>query len=143
MSGVVCDASVLFKLLVPEPDSDRAGALMAQHQLIAPEICYAEVGNAIWSRIKHAGLDPDLGQALLVKMDTLPLDLRAFKPLVSRALSLAATLGHPIYDCFYLALAENVSAPLVTADKRFLSVLGRAGLPNVEAVALADFNPSA
>jgi predicted nucleic acid-binding protein len=40
---------------------------------------------------------------------------------------MAATLDHPIYDCFYLALAEQCDALLVTADDRFLSKLQATG----------------
>jgi predicted nucleic acid-binding protein len=37
-----------------------------------------------------------------------------------RALELALELNHPIYDCFYLALAERERCPLVSADKKLL-----------------------
>ena len=37
-----------------------------------------------------------------------------------RALAIAIELRHPAYDCFYLALAERSTAPLVTADERLI-----------------------
>jgi predicted nucleic acid-binding protein len=42
-----------------------------------------------------------------------------------RALELAIELQHPIYDCFYLALAERERAPLISADKRLLAMAKR------------------
>ena len=36
------------------------------------------------------------------------------------ALGLAMELSHPLQDCLYLALAERLGAPLVTADKKFV-----------------------
>ncbi len=36
---------------------------------------------------------------------------------------MAVDLRHPVYDCFYLALAEAEEAPLVTADRRLLTRL--------------------
>jgi predicted nucleic acid-binding protein len=30
-------------------------------------------------------------------------------------------LSHPLQDCLYLALAERLGAPLVTADKKFVA----------------------
>ena len=35
------------------------------------------------------------------------------------ALAIAVELGHPVYDCLYLACAESADATLVTADDRF------------------------
>jgi predicted nucleic acid-binding protein len=34
-------------------------------------------------------------------------------------------LDHPVYDCFYLALAERERAPLISADKRLLAAAQR------------------
>ena len=36
---------------------------------------------------------------------------------------MALELGHPVYDCFYLALAERRRTQLVTADSRLLTRL--------------------
>jgi predicted nucleic acid-binding protein len=52
--------------------------------------------------------------------------VKAFEELVpvsvlrDRALAIAIELRHPVYDCFYLALAERSTAPLVTADERLI-----------------------
>jgi predicted nucleic acid-binding protein len=43
--------------------------------------------------------------------------------LASRAFEIAAELRHPVYDCFYLALAEREEASLVTADRRLIGRL--------------------
>ena len=47
-------------------------------------------------------------------------DLRPTASLARRALALAIELDHPVYDCFYLALAELEEDVLVTADDRLL-----------------------
>jgi predicted nucleic acid-binding protein len=43
--------------------------------------------------------------------------------LAPRAHEIAGILDHPVYDCFYVALAENRSCLLVTADERLLGRL--------------------
>jgi predicted nucleic acid-binding protein len=40
--------------------------------------------------------------------------------LAKRAFEIASELRHPVYDCFYLALAEREDAALVTADRRLI-----------------------
>jgi predicted nucleic acid-binding protein len=42
--------------------------------------------------------------------------------LLARALTLAITFHHPIYDCFYLALAEREGCALITADEGMVAV---------------------
>jgi predicted nucleic acid-binding protein len=49
-------------------------------------------------------------------------------------MALAIRLKHPIYDCFYLALAERKRCALVTADARLIAAAK--GIRNVEVRAL-------
>ncbi len=42
--------------------------------------------------------------------------------LAARAINIAIKLKHPIYDCFYIALAEREDAALITIDKRLLGI---------------------
>jgi predicted nucleic acid-binding protein len=61
----------------------------------------------------------------------LPLSIDRLVPtasLSSRALDLAMHFDHPTYDCFYVALAEDASAPLITDDKRVIELARKAGL---------------
>ncbi len=118
---VVADASVAIKWVFPEVDSDRAVDLRkTDDSIIAPDLIVVEIGNAIWKRAVRGAIDPvdaveahKLAIALLTR-------LVPIQELAERAMELAITLRHPIYDCFYLALAERERAPLVTADKRLL-----------------------
>ncbi|MDF2781136.1 MAG: PilT protein domain protein, partial [Geminicoccaceae bacterium] len=48
--------------------------------------------------------------------------------LASRAMMLALELDHPVYDCFYLALAESEQSAMLTADRRLLARLSRSNL---------------
>ncbi len=47
---------------------------------------------------------------------SIPHSMRQLAPSAAR---LAIDLGHPAYDCFYLALAVQEQYPVVTADRRF------------------------
>jgi predicted nucleic acid-binding protein len=119
---LVVDASVALKWFVREEGSDRAAAILESHAtLIAPDLIVAEACNAAWRSWRAGGLHPAQRAAVAEK---LPAALDAIIPcagLAPRAMALAAKLDHPAYDCFYLALAEQRAATLVTADRRLLS----------------------
>jgi predicted nucleic acid-binding protein len=121
---VVVDASVAIKWFIEEPDRAAARRLLEPgNRLIAPELLVAEVSSAMWKRLM-AG-EGDARQAPLTA-SSLPrffARLVSIAPLAARALEIAAELGHPVYDCFYLALAESEDATLITADRRLIGRL--------------------
>ena len=43
----------------------------------------------------------------------------SMRQIAAAAARLAVDLDHPVYDCFYLALAVQEQYPVVTADARF------------------------
>ena len=120
------DASVAFKWLIPEPGTTEAERLLTENaELVAPELILAEVGNALW-KAQRRGAQPaqDFGVAIRDLQSSFT-QLFRLEPLVQRASELARELDHPIYDCFYLACAETIGEPLVTADLRLLRVVAR------------------
>ena len=59
---VVIDASVAVKWPSPEPDSDKARAILQDARegrlsMLAPEILPAEVANYLWKAVIRGGLD--------------------------------------------------------------------------------------
>jgi predicted nucleic acid-binding protein len=117
---MVIDASVAFKWLVEEEDSSAAIALLSQDNLSAPQLIVAEVGNAMWKRITRGEMGDTEGAAADIGRLPEMVALLRDSDLSPRAFALACELGHPIYDCFYLAAAEHQRDVLVTADQRFL-----------------------
>lgn len=122
---VVVDASVAAKWVLDEDGSDRANMLRAEGGLIAPSLVAAEIGNTLWKAVRRSFVSRE--NALAAAQAA----LRAFESLVAneelqvRALELAIDLQHPIYDCFYLALAERERAPIVSADDKLLAAAKR------------------
>jgi predicted nucleic acid-binding protein len=128
----VLDASVGIKLLVPEPGSAEALALV--HEAWArrgtvhvPALFHAECASGLWKRTRAGGLTPP--QALAQVEDLLALDLRVtpLAALVRPALDLATALDISVYDACYVALAGLLDLPLVTADARLVRRLEDAG----------------
>ena len=126
MTRYVVDASVAVKWLVREPLSHQASLLLTEGiSLMAPDLLFAEAANALWAMGQRGDLDDhqleEAVQTLRAAPVLVPSTLLQLTPAASR---LAADLGHPIYDCFYLALAIQEKAPLITADLRFCERVG-------------------
>jgi predicted nucleic acid-binding protein len=114
---LVVDASVAIKWVVQEPGSDAALALR-RGRLLAPDLLIPECANILWKKTRlgeHTKAEALVAARLLEHAD---IELAPMRPLLQRATELSITLGHPAYDCFYLALAEARSCPVVTADER-------------------------
>lgn len=121
MTGYVVDASIVVKWLVKEKWSDEASSLLeAEATLIAPELLFAEVINALWAMHRRGDIGgedfADATDALRAAPVGVPFSMRQ---LAASSARLAVDLDHPVYDCFYLALAVQEQYPVVTADARF------------------------
>lgn len=124
---LVVDASVAIKWMMDEEESEEAVGLLASDSLVAPELIFAEVANTLWRHhtLKHAAA-PDIATALAGLDDAIDLGY-PLAPLSRRATEIAIAIGHPVYDCYYLALAENLGSQVVTADRKLIAKL--AGTP--------------
>ncbi len=121
MKGYVVDASIVVKWFVKEQWSDEASSLLeGETTLIAPELLFAEVCNALWAMRRRGEIGradlADATDALRAAPVAVPFSMRQ---LAAAATRLAVDLDHPVYDCFYLALAVHEQYPVVTADARF------------------------
>lgn len=118
---LIVDSSVAFKWVVPEAGSEKARAICAADaHLIAPKLIMAEMGNALWKRTMRKEIgSSEAVVALRIALSHFA-EFIALDDLRETALRLAIELRRPIYDCFYLALAQRERCALVTADRRLL-----------------------
>jgi predicted nucleic acid-binding protein len=119
--SLVVDASVAAKWVLPESDSDKAENLRRTGEtLIAPTLIVAEIGNAVWKRAVRGEMSSAEAVDAVETATALLASLVPVEQLAARAIELSISLRHPIYDCFYLALAEREGAPIITADAKLL-----------------------
>jgi len=122
----VLDSSVAFKWFVREAETDSALRLRdafrnAVHELVAPDVFPIEIAHALMRALRQGRLAAsDSLDLLAYALKTLP-ELHASLPLLPRAAELSAMARIGIYDCLYVALAEQEQCELVTADKRLLN----------------------
>jgi len=116
---IVVDASIAFKWLVTEADSEAAVSLLQNHNVVAPDVLLAECRNAALTHVRRGTIS--IEQAKQAERDLEALQLRTLPsvPFLTHAFTLALDLGHPIYDCIYLAAAITTDRIFVTADERF------------------------
>jgi predicted nucleic acid-binding protein len=122
---IVVDASVAVKWHVPEAGSDEADLLLAGTQkLCGPALLRAEVYAALTRRFRQGEASEDeVRQGCrdwLAMIDEGVLTLLPSEADEAQAVEMALRLKHPFQDCLYLALAERLQAPLVTADPKFI-----------------------
>ncbi|MGZ8364397.1 MAG: type II toxin-antitoxin system VapC family toxin [Caulobacteraceae bacterium] len=121
---LVIDASVAVKWVVKEEGSDLAAAY-TEGDFVVPEIWLAEAANALWRKVLRTELSRTEAMAALGVLLEVEPGYISHAELADRALRIAVTLNHPIYDCLYLACAEREDCELITADARFVTAAGK------------------
>ena len=118
---IVVDASVLAPALADDgADGDRVRERLRGEQLTAPELVDLEVVSTFRRAARAGRLDDRRSAQALIDLAALPLRRVPHLPLLSRIWELRNNLT--AYDAAYVALAEALAAPLLTAD----GPLGRA-----------------
>ena len=118
IEGAVVDVSVAVKWVVSEPGSEEA-LMLSQSRLYAPDLLVPEISNVLWKKVRRRELTEDDAAYLQTVAADVPVTLYPVEQLAERALRLALKLRHPVYDCLYLALAEELGIPVITADGKF------------------------
>ena len=127
---MIIDASVAFKWLAEEDDSDAAFALLDRYELFAPILLMHEIANGLWKKLRREQIDRSV--SFSDELNRIPQLVKLIDetPHVARALEIGREFGHAIYDCVYLAMAEARSDQLVTADTKFMAKVAGAPLLN-------------
>ena len=116
---VVIDASVLVDaLLVAGPARVR----LASDNLQAPELIDAELLSVLRRLVLADKLQDSHALQALATADRLGLRRHPSRSLWPRAWELRSNLS--AYDALYVALAEQLNAPLLTADARLARAAG-------------------
>jgi len=108
----ILDASVALKWVLPEPDSAKAVALRDDfhhgiHQLLAPDVYPIEIAHALTRAERQGRITVAASGRLLTDiLLTLP-DLHPSLSLLARACELSSNMRMGVYDCLYIALAEQ------------------------------------
>lgn len=120
---IVVDASVVVDYLLggPSPAGDALAALLVDNEPVsAPHLLDAEVGQVLRRFVLRGGLATEAAEEMLGELSALPMRRYEHVSLVARAFELRANVT--MNDAVYLALAEVMDAPLLTADAGLVDV---------------------
>jgi predicted nucleic acid-binding protein len=120
---IVVDASVIATALGDDgAEGRRIRERVADERLTAPELLDLEVVSA-FRRLCAAGtLTSERAEAAIVDLRALRVQRVPHRVLVDRCWELRENVT--VYDAVYIALAESLDAPLLTADHRLAGAPG-------------------
>jgi predicted nucleic acid-binding protein len=113
----VVDTSVVMQYLLTETYTSHAIVLVKQLQQGA-QLCIAEFCLLECAKVRFQGMSQTEADQLLVELLALPLEIMRVGNLLACALQIGLSNQLAVYDSFYIALAESLSCPLVTVDRR-------------------------
>ena len=135
---VTVDASVAVKWLVSEDHRKAARALLRPRiERHAPDLLPLECASAIWKKARRG----EVGSAALYLDEIARLSrvirIQPGETLLRDATETALRIGHPVYDCLYVACARRTGSVLATADRKLAQVASDR-VSDVDVIALHD-----
>lgn len=127
MSGLVVDASALAEYLLGTPAAEQVADRLTEYApggLHVPHLAIVETTAVVRGWERSGQVPPRRAEAALADLSDFPALRWAADPLLPRIWDLRANLT--AYDATYVALAEALATPLLTADRRLAR--GVAGL---------------
>jgi predicted nucleic acid-binding protein len=130
----VVDASVGIKLFLVEPLSDQADALFAHlsddppARLYVPDLFLIECASILWKYVHRFGYATEAAAQDVADLVRLPLRAVSMAELAEDVLALAVQYGSTAYDAAYVALAQRLALPFVTADEALVHRFDGTGL---------------
>jgi predicted nucleic acid-binding protein len=125
---IVLDSSVIAAIFFPEAITEKAIDAAADHDCITVDLAFAEVANAAWKRVVHAGNDPVAVKTFLdncTAFITETCDVIPARDLITPAWDLACRYRITIYDALFVAASARCDATLVTADEKLHTAVSK------------------
>jgi predicted nucleic acid-binding protein len=117
---IVVDTNIICYRWIPTSHSPNADKALAKDpDWIAPLLWRSEFRNALAGAIRQKLVTMELANNIIEKAEWHFAD-REFAVSSRAVLNLVASSASSAYDCEFVALAEEQSVPLITADRQIL-----------------------
>lgn len=121
----VLDTNVVVKMFFQEEDSERADFLLSQFErgelkIFVPSFLPIEFVNVLWLRVRERLSTRSECEGVLDDFLTIlkSMYVVAPTPLLDVVLAKSIELDHAAYDAAFIALADNIGVPFITADAK-------------------------
>jgi predicted nucleic acid-binding protein len=120
----VADPGVVLKWYLPEVLSEECRAAFDSGATFhAPDVLFAQVGNALWRRVRAAELKPEIARQILDNLKRLPLEITPTEGLLREAIEISTITSRTFYESLYFVLAIRRDTVVLTADRRWHSLV--------------------
>jgi predicted nucleic acid-binding protein len=135
MSDVVVDSCVVTKWLLPEADSQQAQRLFTDvvgrdEGLLVLDLMFVEVANVIWKKRRQDAITLADANQFVSKLLALSVQIHRANALLPSAFEIAAKYDRSVYDALFVALAQELQLPGVTADEKLWQAV-KNDFPNI------------
>lgn len=120
---IVVDASITIETLVSSQfvgfaENAIFGDLSPEFRAIAPQFALLEGANVLWKYVGRGLIPSERGFALFEQLLEIPVNIVSIEDVLTQAFEIGMQYRLAIYDSVYIALAQQLSAPLYTLDAR-------------------------
>lgn len=141
MTELVVDASVLIQYLITDTQTELARAffdgIQEEDRVWIPEFCLLEcTNNVLWKQVRFQHMPKEQAQMLVKDLRAMPLHITPAESLLDTALQNALDHTLAVYDSVYIALAQSLNIPLISADS---SQIAAAKSARIQVTSLTDF----
>ncbi len=126
---VVLDASAAMRLVLGTLEASKiADRIAAAELVLAPDLYFAEVGNALWKCVRAGVVSSQDSDSMYEEAKAMIDESWSTESLSREAFAEAKRTDHPVYDLMYAVLARRHGAALLTADRRLANLAEQFGL---------------
>lgn len=124
----VIDTNICIKQFIIDPLTPKVNELFDRLEepsveFFVPDLFYIECANVLWKYVRANLYTAEQVQEDLSDLMALRLHITSTKNLMAKAVEIGLEYGITAYDGCYVALSEQVIAPLLTLDERLVNSL--------------------
>ncbi len=126
---IVVDTNIIAYLLINGDQTANAIAVARKDpDWAGPRLWRSEMRNLLTLYVRR-GVFSRRAAVLIMEEALISLQDREFDVDSARVLELAEAFGCTAYDCEFVSLAERLSVPLITSDKKLLAAFPDVAVP--------------